>query len=127
MRRYWCIPLVTAALVAGCKSGEGQTDATAKVSASAQNTAAEASAHASSVKEKPKAASLVGSSIARTPTGDALYVADEDRGVVLRVALPVDVTNTPAKITMPGQPAEVGEMAGARWPSERCSAPVAKS
>lgn len=107
MRRYWCIPLVTAALVAGCKSGEGQTDANPKASTSVQNTAAEASAHASSVKEKPKPISLVGSSIARTPTGDALYVADEDRGVVLRVALPMDVANTPVKTTMPGQPAEV--------------------
>jgi cytochrome c peroxidase len=107
MRRYWCIPLVTAALVAGCKSGDKPTDTNAKASASVQNTAAEASAHASSVKEKPKANSLVGSSIARTPTGDALYLADEDRGVVLRVALPMDVANTPMKTTMPGQPAEV--------------------
>jgi DNA-binding beta-propeller fold protein YncE len=107
MRRYWCIPLVVAALVAGCKSGDGQKDAKTKASPSEQNAAPEASASASSIKEKLKPASLLGSTIARTPAGDALYVADEDRGLVQRFALPLDVQKPPHKITVPGQPAQV--------------------
>ena len=107
MRRFWCIPLLTAALVAACKGGEGQTDVTAKGPSSGQSAAPATSVDALPAKEKPKPVMLVGSTIARTPTNDALYVADEDRGVVQRVAMPIDVANPPLKIPMPGQPAEL--------------------
>jgi hypothetical protein len=48
-----------------------------------------------------------GSTIARSPTGDALYVADEDHGCVRRIPLPLDVQNPAPAVPMPGQPAQV--------------------
>lgn len=107
MRHHWDIPLVLVTLVAGCKSNEGQTDSKPKESLAGQTVASQTISATPAVKDKPKPVSLVGSTIGRTPSNDALYVADEDRGVVQRVALPLDVANTPQKITMPGQPAEV--------------------
>lgn len=106
MRLVGSMALVLATAVAACKSGEGQNNATKRVEATATGTS---SAHAdvSPVKEKPKPASWLGSTIARTPTSDALYVADEDRGQVLRVSMPIDVATPPKKIAMPGQPAQV--------------------
>lgn len=106
MRGSWCIPFVMVALVAGCKSSDGKADAKNK-DLSAQTAAPEASSSASAAKEKPKPVTLAGGMIARSPTSDALYIADEDRGVLLRVALPLDVANTPHKMTLPGQPAQV--------------------
>jgi cytochrome c peroxidase len=108
MRRHWCIPLAIAALLSACsKGGDGQTGVKPHASSSPQDGAPATSARSGLPKEKLAAVSLVGSTIARTPQNDALYVADEDRGLVQRVALPIDVTNPPTKVTMPGQPAEV--------------------
>lgn len=107
MRGFWCFPLLAAAVVAACKGGEGQTDVTAKGPSSGGSATPAASVDASPVKDKPKPVTLVGSTIARTPKSDALYVADEDRGVVHRVAMPIDVNNRPLTIPMPGQPAEL--------------------
>lgn len=107
MRGYWCIPLACVAFVAACKGGDGPSNTKATSSSAAQSPATDTSAQAEVPKEKLKPASLVGSTIARSPENDALYIADEDRGLVQRVALPLDVTNQPTKITMPGQPAEV--------------------
>lgn len=50
-------------------------------------------------------ASLVGGSVARSPSGDALYVAHEDLGVVRRLALPSLAQG--AAFTLPGAPAQV--------------------
>lgn len=107
MRHHWGIPLVLATLVAGCKSGERQADTKAKETSAGQTVAPQTSSEATSAKDKPKPVSLMGSTIGRTPSNDALYIADEDRGLVQRVALPLDVAIPPQKITMPGQPAQV--------------------
>ncbi|HMY20112.1 MAG TPA: hypothetical protein PKA58_27485, partial [Polyangium sp.] len=107
MRRQWLIPVLLAGFVAGCKSSDKHTDTNAGSTSSTTNVAAQTSAQAADQKDKPKAASYMGGSIGRTPSADALYVADEDRGLLQRIALPLDVANTPLKITMPGQPAQV--------------------
>ncbi len=107
MRRQWLIPVLLAGFVAGCKSSDKHTDTNVGSTSSTTNVAAQTSAQAADQKDKPKAASYMGGSIGRTPSADALYVADEDRGLLQRIALPLDVANTPLKITMPGQPAQV--------------------
>jgi hypothetical protein len=48
-----------------------------------------------------------GSTIARAPDGSALYVADEDHGVVQVVSLPLRPESRALPIPMPGQPAQV--------------------
>jgi DNA-binding beta-propeller fold protein YncE len=56
--------------------------------------------------EKPRAPVHEGSTIARAPGDDALYVADEDRGLLWKIALPA-FSRPPQAIPMPGQPAQV--------------------
>jgi cytochrome c peroxidase len=48
-----------------------------------------------------------GGLLVRGVSEDALYLADEDRGVVRRVPLPVDVQTPPIVVPMPGPPAAV--------------------
>jgi DNA-binding beta-propeller fold protein YncE len=48
-----------------------------------------------------------GSTIALAPDGRALYVADEDRGFVQIVSLPLRPSSRPLSIAVPGQPAQV--------------------
>lgn len=107
MRRQWLIPVLFAGLVVGCKSSDKQSDTNAGTTSAPTNVGAQTSARAPDQKDKPKAASYMGGTIGRTPNADALYVADEDRGLLQRIPLPLDVANTPLKITMPGQPAQV--------------------
>ncbi|APR75607.1 Surface antigen [Minicystis rosea] len=94
------------ALVLGCNNGTSGKPApsstTASPSASAQPTA---SAEAGGKRRTPSAHE--GGAIVRAPTGDALYVADEDHGVVRRIALPFDASKPFTTIAMPGLPAQV--------------------
>ncbi len=48
-----------------------------------------------------------GGALARSPTEKALYLADEDHGVLRRIPLPVDVQNKGAEVKLPGRPAQV--------------------
>lgn len=48
-----------------------------------------------------------GSAVARDPADDALYVADEDHGVVRRIPLPFDPAAAVTTVAMPGLPAQV--------------------
>ncbi|KYF67711.1 hypothetical protein BE15_00430 [Sorangium cellulosum] len=48
-----------------------------------------------------------GGALARSPQGDALYLADEDHAVVRRIPLPVDVSTPPIAVSVPGRPAQV--------------------
>jgi mono/diheme cytochrome c family protein len=48
----------------------------------------------------------------RTAAGDALYVADEDHGVVRKISLPLDVNAPAPAISMPGLPAQVLALEG---------------
>src|SRR5689334_21056308 len=102
MRRPWLGCLLAA--LAACKGGDKTG---AKPAASAAAAPAEtASAAPLAPKERPKAVAREGSTIARAPTDDALYVADEDHGVVRKLKLPLDVNNPAPAVPMPGQPAQ---------------------
>ncbi|HZO15550.1 MAG TPA: hypothetical protein VFB62_19895, partial [Polyangiaceae bacterium] len=48
-----------------------------------------------------------GSALARLPDESALILADEDHGVLRRIALPVDANDTADVVSMPGAPAQV--------------------
>lgn len=53
-----------------------------------------------------------GGALARDPDEKALYLADEDHGVVRCIALPVDVNRPPVAVKVPGPPAQVLAMDG---------------
>ena len=53
-----------------------------------------------------------GSAIARSPRGDALYVADEDHRILRTIALPLDPHRAPRDFALPGAPAQVVVRAG---------------
>ncbi|MDI1479766.1 hypothetical protein [Polyangium sp. y55x31] len=106
MRFSWGYPIAVAAAFVACKGG-GETPAgptPAETTSAAAPSVAEAPAPP---KEKPKAVAREGSTIARSPMDDALYVADEDRGVVHVIAAPVDVEKPARTVKVPGQPAQV--------------------
>lgn len=108
MRRLWPGFLVIAALAACTSGGDRRTPAPARSAAlapSSQSPPAEGAPPAAP--EKPPPAVREGSTIARSPTSDALYVADEDHGCVRRIPLPLDVQNPTPAVPMPGQPAQV--------------------
>jgi cytochrome c peroxidase len=48
-----------------------------------------------------------GSAVARSPRGDALYVADEDHRLLRVVALPLDPRRAAVDVPLPGAPAQV--------------------
>ncbi|HZF52061.1 MAG TPA: hypothetical protein VE093_25585 [Polyangiaceae bacterium] len=101
----------TASLVSlGCgKSGDPAPAGSAGSSAPlAAATSAGAPPSGSLAAARLKAPVREGSTISRAATDDALYVADEDHGVVRRVALPLD-PNAPAilEVPLPGPPAQV--------------------
>jgi hypothetical protein len=52
-------------------------------------------------------ASRSGSALARSPGGEALFLADEDHQVLRRIPLPVDINTPPSMIPLPGGPAQV--------------------
>jgi hypothetical protein len=56
---------------------------------------------------RPPLATREGGTLARSPAGDALYLADEDHGLVRRLALPLDVAARGIELATPGQPAQV--------------------
>lgn len=53
------------------------------------------------------ATSRQGSTIARSPKGDALFIADEDHSVLRRVPLPLSPSTPAEEIKLPGAPAQV--------------------
>lgn len=106
-------PLALAAvlLLAGCgKSSDPARELGAGASPTTGTSTAGAASGSPSAAAPQKAPAPVreGGVIARAATDDALYVADEDHGVVRRIALPLDI-NAPAtiEIPMPGAPAQV--------------------
>lgn len=107
------IPLaVTAGLISlGCgKSSDpaGGAGSSAPSASAAATPSGSVAAGAQTQTKELKAPVREGSTIARSASDDALYVADEDHGVVRRVALPLD-PNAPAitEISVPGAPAQV--------------------
>jgi hypothetical protein len=88
--------------------GPGLSAATAASSASVAPPAvvtASASAAPAAVPLRPPARE--GGTLARAPAGDVLYVADEDRGLLHVVSLPLAPEAKLVSVAMPGQPAQV--------------------
>jgi DNA-binding beta-propeller fold protein YncE/mono/diheme cytochrome c family protein len=104
MRRL-LLPCLLSALAA-CEGRAPTGDASAP-SASAQT--ASPAPVSSSAAQAPSLAlpTREGGMIARSPSEDALYVADEDHGVVRRIALPFNPEGPVVTVAMPGLPAQV--------------------
>jgi len=106
MRLSWVLlPLLAAASAAACnpnKNNEAEGTRPSEVSSAAPSASA-----AEAPKEKPKPATLQGGVVARALTHDAIYVADEDMGVLHEVILPIGGTTPPRMIDVPGQPANM--------------------
>ena len=105
MRRFVSLLVPTALAIAGCNSGSSGA-------ASGVTSAAPVPAPASAAVSTPTAprrppTTREGGSLVRAATDDALYVADEDHGVVRRIPLPFDPAAPVGAIAMPGLPAQV--------------------
>lgn len=103
--RTFCLCLLAATLAA-C-SGEREGDGPGSPEPTVTVATATPTSTAAPQAPKPRATAHEGSTVVRAVTDDALYVADEDHGVVRRIALPIDARDRPRVIPMPGQPAQV--------------------
>ena len=83
------------------------TAAAAATAAPADAPIASASAAAAPASAPLRAPAREGSTIARDPAADVLYVADEDLGALHVVSLPLGQSAKPLSLAMPGQPAQV--------------------
>ena len=101
--------LLPAALASmGCKGGAPGQATPAASAASSAPAGSTAAASASSMPGSHLAApTREGGAISRAPGDDALYVADEDHGVVRRIPLPFDPVAPVITVAMPGVPAQV--------------------
>jgi hypothetical protein len=103
--RTLCLTLAFAAIIS-CKPDPGPSSGSPSATASA------ASAVVSTAANAPPSAPLPapvreGGALVRSASGDALYIADEDHGVVRRIGLPLEGPAPSVAITMPGAPAQV--------------------
>lgn len=102
--------LVSAGLVACSPRGRsGEGDAGAPVASGSASSGPVASA-AKPPAPRPELLSLAacqGSVLARAPSGDTLYVADEDHRALRVVALPLDPAAKARVVALPGAPAQV--------------------
>lgn len=96
-------------VVAACSSPSDAPDASAPAPPSSATATASAAATGSgaAVPAPGPASARQGSAVARAPKGDALIVADEDHGVLRRVALPLSPQSAAEEIKLPGAPAQV--------------------
>ncbi|MEP7123768.1 MAG: c-type cytochrome [Byssovorax sp.] len=107
-RSRLAVLLVAVSSLAACHSDPPTSGGAAALS-SASTAVASSAAPAASFAPAPSTATpppREGGAIVRSTRGDALYIADEDRSAIRRVALPLDesaVVVTP----MPGRPAQV--------------------
>lgn len=106
MRRLVSLLLLPAGLViAGCDGDRQKSGAPGATSAAI--TSASAAASGAPVAARRPAPTREGGALVRSPADDALYVADEDHGVVRRIALPFDPAAPVVTVPMPGLPAQV--------------------
>ncbi len=100
-----------AALIAGSFAAPAcSSDATTTPDAAAPppvSASVAASATATAPRERAKAPVREGGALARSPEGDALYLADEDHRALRRVPLPLDQNKLGLAMPMPGAPAQV--------------------
>ncbi|MFT3772649.1 MAG: hypothetical protein QM820_45235 [Minicystis sp.] len=109
MRRFPLLVLPAALVLGGCNAApSGQSTPGGSAAApTAPLPSASASSVAIDAAPRAPAATHEGGAIVRAPGDDALYVADEDHGVVRRIPLPFDPQKPVATIAMPGLPAQV--------------------
>ncbi len=95
-------------LAAGCSS-KPEEAAPASSAASAAPSVSPSAAPPSSPAARARKPAPVreGGALVRAVEDDALYLADEDRGVLRRIPLPVDVRTPPTEVKLPGSPAQV--------------------
>jgi DNA-binding beta-propeller fold protein YncE len=98
--------VLTIALAAGCSSKRDAAPPS-PVASSAPAASASAPASAAPARARRPAPVREGGALVRAASDDALYLADEDRGVLRRIPLPVDVQNPPTEVKLPGAPAQV--------------------
>ena len=96
----------------GCHSGNDDPPRPAPSGAAAVNSTAPAASAAptasAGVAKAPHGVPVrEGNAIARSPESDALYVADEDHGVVRAISLPAEMKPKHADFNAPGAPAQV--------------------
>jgi hypothetical protein len=103
------LPLALAALLAACVADSPGPEASLETPAGEPPAADEAPLPASEVAPLVSPALTVreGGALVRAPGGAALYLADEDHGVVRRIPLPVDEAAPPRAFPVPGRPAQV--------------------
>lgn len=115
MRSKLVLPLLAAlpvalALTTGCSDKKPPApDACPPVATPLPSASAALSAAANPPPAPLRAPVREGSAIARSPAGDALYIADEDHAALRILPLPLPATGDPAikVIAMPGAPAQV--------------------
>lgn len=105
MRRFVSLLVPTALAIAGCNSGSSSGAPGSAASGVTSAAALPASAAPAAPRRPPP--TREGGTLVRAPTDDALYVADEDHGVVRRIPLPFDPAAPVSTIAMPGLPAQV--------------------
>jgi cytochrome c peroxidase len=96
--------LASSALQAGCKPNERSSQSSPPPSSAASTSASAAIAEAPAKRPAP---THEGGALARAVGEEALYLADEDQGMVRRVPLPFDSETRPVAVKMPGAPAAV--------------------
>ncbi len=98
------------ALAAACSSPDDTPDASAPAPSASAVATGSSSATGGAIAAAPApgpASSRQGSTIARSPKGDALFVADEDHGVLRRITLPLSPQSAVTEERLPGAPAQV--------------------
>jgi hypothetical protein len=103
------IALVLALGAVSCGSGDRHAAPDASSTAITRSTQPPPvpSPSASTATRPPALLVREGSVIARALEDDALFIADEDRGVVTTLALPADLRSKHVDLPMPGRPAQV--------------------
>lgn len=96
---------VVALAFAGCQCGSS----TKAVEPAASASSSPPTIASSAVAERPRLPPPVrqGGALARSVTGDSLYLADEDHGVVRMIPLPLDARTPAIEVKLPGRPASV--------------------
>ncbi|MEZ4298548.1 MAG: hypothetical protein R3B70_26590 [Polyangiaceae bacterium] len=111
MRTLPLLLVAACGLAAACSSSKDAPDAGAGApsasAAGASSGAPSASAAAAPALKDGPPSSRQGSMIARSPTAEALFVADEDHGALRRVSLPLSAQSAVAETKLPGAPAQV--------------------
>lgn len=106
MRRTLSLLAPIALLAVSCNNTENG-GASSKPAASASPSASSSAAASAAPEPRKPPPTLEGGSLVRAPSGDALYLADEDHGVVRKIALPFDPAAAAVTVPMPGLPAQV--------------------